>query len=428
MTITQALNSGSTLTLAMIISLSGLLASACGDDYLVPVHSQVFDNSNDVCGHDIALDPDGNIVVLGTYKGSASVGGDKLPRGTDAHFLAKYDPDGTHIWSQQIANSDASSLRLAMDKEGNIVVAGSYFGAIDFGDTRLEGVGGRDVFVVKMNMSGGVIWSAGVGGPESDYVESVEIDTQGNVFLAGFFDDEIFFGNESLSLKGDDDGFVTKLNSSGEATWSARFGGENNDKTEMLSVTPAGKVAMLGEHYEKDSSGELTRSRVIQTYDSNGSLESDWGFLGGAGHIAWANDGSDLYLHGSVDSPQTLGNGTTELSDSFLARIAPGEEVMWSVPGESREWRGMVVDDEDRVHLISDSRTGSGAGRYVWVTSYSKDGSKLGRSEVLTEIGGAQVSAIATGPGGRIVVTGCVREDGFFGRDEKLFISEMRAP
>ncbi len=67
-------------------------------------------------------------------------------------------------------------------------------------------------------------------------------------------------------------------------------------------------------------------------------------------------------------------------------------------------------------------------GRYVWVTSYSKDGSKLGRSEVLTEIGGAEVNAIATGPGRRIVVTGCVREDGFLGRDEMLFISEMRAP
>ncbi|MBL4633010.1 MAG: hypothetical protein JKY56_04015, partial [Kofleriaceae bacterium] len=90
MTLTRSLNSGSTLTLAMIMALSGLLASACGDDYLVPVHSQVFENPDDVCGREIAFDPDGNILVLGTYEGSPNVGGDKLPRtGAKESFLAK---------------------------------------------------------------------------------------------------------------------------------------------------------------------------------------------------------------------------------------------------------------------------------------------------------------------------------------------------
>ncbi len=402
-------------------------AIACGDDYLEPVHSQIFDNNNDACGQDIAFDTDGNIIVIGTYEGRAKVGGEELPLapGT-SYFLAKYDPDGKHLWSKQIEVED-SDIHIVTKPNGSIIIAGNFSNNLKIADMKLSASSRDDIFLAKLSHTGDVEWIKQFGGVGSSYVRSIAIDTQENLVIAGSFSGTVSFGSKSLEALGRSDGLVVQFDENGVPKWARRFGNLFDfDSIERLSVSMPGEITISGNQVGQINANTSEVSVQIATFSSEGELKKSWQI--GAGHLAWSNNAQDLYIHSSVETPQTLGSGTTELSGEFLARVDPSGEVLWSVPAESREWRGIAVDDEDRVHLISDSRVGSGHGRFVWVTSYSKEGAKLGRSEIISEIGGAQAVAIATGPEGKIAVTGCVRDDGFVGTDEKVFLTVVQTP
>jgi hypothetical protein len=125
--------------------------------------------------------------------------------------LVKYDPAGNILWKQLI---DANSI--ASDAEGNIYVGGNFWGTtLTFGSTTLIGIGNEDVFAVKFDNSGNPLWAQSAGGIYPDYANSIDVDRNGNVVLAGVFEKSaISFGSITLANVGDTtyaDMFVAKL-------------------------------------------------------------------------------------------------------------------------------------------------------------------------------------------------------------------------
>jgi len=66
------------------------------------------------------------------------------------------------------------------------------------------------------------LWAVGAGGTGGDAGESIEIDSQGNQYVTGYFSDTVTFGSQTLSSNGDLDIFVAKLDPSGNWLWAAR--------------------------------------------------------------------------------------------------------------------------------------------------------------------------------------------------------------
>ncbi|MBI3501256.1 MAG: T9SS type A sorting domain-containing protein, partial [Bacteroidetes bacterium] len=103
--------------------------------------------------------------------------------------------------------------------------------AITFGTTTLTNAGNYDIFIVKYDASGTVLWATSAGGTNSDVGRSIATDANGNVLVTGYFlSPTLTFGTTTLTNAGGWDMFIVKLGST--------TGIEENNFTSEINVSP----------------------------------------------------------------------------------------------------------------------------------------------------------------------------------------------
>jgi hypothetical protein len=207
-----------------------------------------FGDANDQEGKSIAADSSGNVLVTGAFAGAVDFGGGSLQSagGNDA-FVVKLDPNGGYLWAKRFGDAyDQSGEAAAADGEGNILLAGELLGSADFGGGAVQSAGGRDIFVVKLDPSGGYLWAKRFGDAKDQSGRSVAADGLGNVLLAGVVNGSADFGDGPLQSAGGGDAFVAKLDPSGGYLWAKRFGdGQAQEATGVVADTQ-GNVLLAG--------------------------------------------------------------------------------------------------------------------------------------------------------------------------------------
>lgn len=96
----------------------------------------------------------GNVLVAGFFKGAADFGGGPLASAGGADvFLAKLAPTGEHVWSKRFGDgSDQVVAAIASDVTGAVLVGGYFAGGIDFGGGLLLAESAMsDAFVAKFS-------------------------------------------------------------------------------------------------------------------------------------------------------------------------------------------------------------------------------------------------------------------------------------
>ncbi len=129
-------------------------------------------------GKSVTTDASGNVFITGTFQRPYIVfGTDTLFHGsiisgsgdTDM-FLVKYDANGNVLWAKGVstANRSEDGNAVCTDASGNVFVTGFFEGAsITFGSTTLTNAGsGWDVFVVKYDGNGNVLWAKSGAGAQ----------------------------------------------------------------------------------------------------------------------------------------------------------------------------------------------------------------------------------------------------------------------
>ena len=154
-------------------------------------------------------------------------------------FLAKFDPLGQLLWTRKFgtANVIDQGWAVAVDGVGNVLVAGVTQGSLG-GPNQ----GGNDVFLLKLNASGDVLWSLQVGTPASDRSRSIAVDAVGNVYLGGLTEGSL--GGPSL---GRTDAFLLKFDPAGNQQWARQFGTSAYDAVLAAAVDDDGNVFLSGE-------------------------------------------------------------------------------------------------------------------------------------------------------------------------------------
>jgi hypothetical protein len=152
-------------------------------------------------GHCVTVDASGNVLVTGVFKGTVDFGGGALTSAGDHDiFLAKYDANGSLLWSQRFGGTEGDAAHsVDTDGSGNVFVTGSFQGSADFGGGPLTSAGGRDMFVAKYDPNGNHIWSKRFGGVNHANASSLSVDGSGNVFVVGGFAGTADFGGGPLT-------------------------------------------------------------------------------------------------------------------------------------------------------------------------------------------------------------------------------------
>jgi hypothetical protein len=193
--------------------------------------SQRFGSTGSEVGFSAAVDASDNVFVTGFFNGTVNFGGGNLvSAGSDDIFLAKYNEVGVHQWSQRFGSATSDAGRcVAVDASGNVLVTGNFTGTVNFGGGNLVSLGSNEIFVAKYGAAGAHLWSQRFGGTGSDQASSVRVDVPGNVFVAGSFQGTADLGGDDLVSAGSNDIFIAMYDAAGVHQWSHGFGGPSTD-------------------------------------------------------------------------------------------------------------------------------------------------------------------------------------------------------
>lgn len=168
-------------------------------------------------------------------------------------FVFKLNAAGNAVvYATYIGGSgDDRAYGIALDGSGEAYLAGSTtspnFPALSAVQGGIRGA--RDAFVLKLNSAGnGLVFSTYLGGTGADSGNGIAVDTQGNAYVAG---DTTSLDFPTLSPfqpnnNGRQNGFVTKLSSSGTLLYSTYLGGAGDDRATAVAVDQAGSAYVTG--------------------------------------------------------------------------------------------------------------------------------------------------------------------------------------
>ncbi len=174
-----------------------------------------------VYGYSVATDRNGNVYVAGvTYAG---LDGNASSGGLD-FFLIMYDASGIKFYTKQLGPVGAGALfgnvSTATDANGNVYVAGVTENGID-GNVA---TGNSDLFLTKYDASGSKLYTRQLGVARASTTgTSIAVDTQSNVYVAGFTNG----GLDANTFSGGTDAFVTKYDATGARIYSRQMGAAN---------------------------------------------------------------------------------------------------------------------------------------------------------------------------------------------------------
>ncbi|MGI8893094.1 MAG: SBBP repeat-containing protein, partial [Bacteroidia bacterium] len=114
----------------------------------------------------------------------------------------------------------------------------------------LTSEGFNDVFILKLSPTGSLVWAKRVGGTGYEYSYTISVDSNGNVYTAGRFEDTVDFdpgtGTNYLTSAGGSDMFILKLDSSGNFIWAVSMGGTGTDQINAIELDFNGNIYASG--------------------------------------------------------------------------------------------------------------------------------------------------------------------------------------
>lgn len=209
-------------------------------------------SSGDSFASGVTVDLDDDIFLTGAFRSSIDFGGGPLTNfgGGATAFVVKLTPDGDHVWSRGATGNDEQTPRgVVVDGEGNVSIAGSFRGTLDFtgGAEPIVSAGSEDAFASSFDAAGTPLWSEAFGGPQIDRGNALAVDSRGNLLLTGFFTSSgIDFGGGPLPFAGSGDIFVAKLDPGGRHVWSHGYGDAGSQDGAGVAVGPRDEVVVTG--------------------------------------------------------------------------------------------------------------------------------------------------------------------------------------
>ena len=134
-------------------------------------------------------------------------------------------------------------------------MAGDFTGTVDFDPgntvTNLVAADTTDCFIMKLSLSGNLLWAKNFGGISSPLIDDMKIGPLGNVCFIGRFsriaDFDPGVGTYNLTSNGYQDIFISKLDASGNFVWAKQIGGIEFETVRSIAVDGNGNVYTIGE-------------------------------------------------------------------------------------------------------------------------------------------------------------------------------------
>jgi len=271
-------------------------------------------------------------------------------------------------------------------------------GCIIVGHTGDLRIGGRNLWLLKIDAKGNKVWEKELGGDYDDFGKAIQVLDDG-----GF----IIVGSTSSYSVGGYDVWLIRTDSDGNVLWTKTFGGGEHDYGYYVQQTSDGGFIIVG---STESSGEGGCDLLLIKTDSNGDkiwektfggLENDVGYC-----VQQSSDGGFII----VGYTESFGSGNRDL---WLLKTNANGDIVWEKTYGGEEWdEGLsVIQTADGGFIITGATSSFGAGMAdLWVIKVNANGDKIwdktfgqskddyGRCIIQTSDGGYGIVGYATDP------------------------------
>jgi hypothetical protein len=289
------------------------------------IYSRSFGGKGSQVARGVVVDAKGDVVVVGSFDTAFDDGAGAVPSaGMDDGFVVELDPKGKVLWSLTFGGSLADIARgVALDEAGNVIVGGTFAGSVDFGGGLLTATPGHTSgFVLELDPNGKHLWSQSFDTDDDTVITGVAATPAGDVAATGYFKGTGDLGDGPFTSAGDDDVFLTRMDSTGKRAWARTVSGTKIQRASGVTFGVNGDVVIAG-----TSNEILDLSKV-----GNGIQLTTLAFTGGQNMIyALRFDPSGTALTGqsfdSVAPIESAGIGldqkySTVLAGSFQQQIS----------------------------------------------------------------------------------------------------------
>jgi hypothetical protein len=292
-------------------------------------------------GGAVDVDPAGNVYITGNTTSLSLTFGSVTLKNADPTgklvdpFIVKYDPDGNVHWAKSGSGTDDDAVdAMTVDASGNVYIAGDFYSStLTFGSFTLKKTDHIDIYIVKYDTDGNVLWAKREGGDAYDEATSLTLDTAGNLIMAAnFVSSSLTLGKTTYKNQGSDDIILAKYDTDGKLIWSRTAGGSGMDCSTSVTTDASGNIYLTGWYCSAPMTFETTALKkadncdwFIAKYDKEGNLlwaDSEGGSEDDYAHSITADDSGILYITGGFYTTQMFGQMKNQGSeDIFLVKF-----------------------------------------------------------------------------------------------------------
>jgi hypothetical protein len=267
-------------------------------------------------------------------------------------YVVKLDSSGNVIWTKTIGrSSDDVASSIIQSSDGGYVVAGF---------TYSFGAGSDGMYVVKLDSSGNVQWTKTIGG--SDWAISITQSSDGGYIVAG---ETLGFGAGGWDM------YVVKLDSGGNVVWTKTIGGNSDDFVSSIIQSSDGGYVVAG---YTSSFGAGSADFYVVKLDSSGNVQ--WTKTIGGSSGDWANS-----IIQSSDGGYVVAGGTQSFGagyyDFYVVKLDSSGNVIWTktIGGSLTDVAWSIIQSSDGGYVVAGYTASFGSGsRDIYVVKLDSSG------------------------------------------------------
>ncbi len=210
--------------------------------------------------------------------------------------LIKTDVNGNAIWTKNYGGPFA--------EQGRAVRQTPDGGYIAVGWKRSSAIGGKEIWLLKLNASGDTLWTRTYNDYTEQEARTIELTPDGGYLMAGW---------AIADWESYEDVYIIRVDSLGNVIWRKNYGGENSQKAWSAKPTSDGGYIVAGwtdNHpnitgmyiIKTDSNGDTLWTRIFTTqftFAASSILETDDHrfIVGGSLNVEWSNNFNAILLY-----------------------------------------------------------------------------------------------------------------------------------
>ncbi len=338
------------------------------------INCTTFGGTADDYGQGIVQTADGGYAVAG-YTDSYGAGGWDF-------YVVKFDATGNISWTKTIGGTGTDeAFAIIQSSDGGYVVSGL---------TNSFGAGATDMYVVKLDANGNILWTQTIGGANDDYGNGIAQTTDGGFVVGGY---------TWSFTSGGRDMYAAKLDANGNLLWTRTVGGFGDDLAFSITATNDGGCAISG----------MTTAYGAGNWDMYAAR------LNADGSVAWTTTvgGSNTeFEYGTIQNTDgsfmlvgwTYSFGTGGAYNLYVAKLTSGGSVVWTNVIEltsSGPNQNCITQTTDGGWLVCGTAAGGNVANSIFAVKLDASGNVSWAKNVGS---GSVSSVIKTSDGGYAII------------------------